>query len=76
MHWIDWLWTPDPLYNFVSGPLQDVGLIGGVLMLVRQRRCHVDGCWRLGHTDPSVHAPACSRHHSHRRLRGRTPVAK
>jgi hypothetical protein len=54
-------------YQFWSGIGSDAGeaaLLGGVVVLLRHRNCHVKGCWRLGHLDPEHGHPACRRHHS------------
>lgn len=66
-------------YWFWSGIGSDIGeaaIVGGIVTLVRHHSCHIDGCRRLGHIDPAVHAPACKNHHSHRDLRGKMPPAK
>ena len=83
----DWFWHPlqnGNGYNFWSGFGSDLGevtLITAILASAygayRHHACHVDGCWRPGHTDPKVSAPACQRHHSLGHLHGRshrTPV--
>ena len=65
-------------YAWWSGAGSDLGeltIVGGLVMLYRQRLCHVDKCHRMGHHDPEVHAPACRKHHSHRERRGIIPVA-
>jgi len=65
-----------PWYGFWSGFGSDLGellLLGGLVTLVRHHNCHVKGCWKIGHIDPAVHAPACGSHHSHRSLRGKIP---
>lgn len=61
----EWFW------GGIGSDVQEVAVIGGVYAMLRHHNCHVDGCLRLGHRDPTVEAPACRRHHSHRHLRGK-----
>lgn len=63
-------------YLIPSGQEGDVPLYVGLVMLIRHRNCHVDGCKRFlrTHNDPAVHAPACRDHHSHGHLHGKESV--
>lgn len=47
-------------------------LVAGAMFL-RHKNCHVKGCYRPGHIDPAVHAPACKKHHSLGHLHGSAP---
>ena len=58
-------------YQFWSGIGSGSPILAGALLAARKHNCHVKGCWSvITHPDPAVHAPACSRHHSHAHLRG------
>jgi hypothetical protein len=70
----DWFWHPlqnGNGYNFWSGFGSDLGevtlvtaIVAGFFGAYRHHNCHVKRCWRPGHIDPAVGAPACSQHHS------------
>ena len=66
----------DAFWSGFGSDLGEVTLITAILASAygayRHHACHVDGCWRPGHTDPKVSAPACPRHHSLGHLRGRS----
>lgn len=68
-----------PWYGFFSGFGSDLGeitLFGGVIVLLRKHNCHVDGCKSvITSNDPSVHAPACHKHHSFKHKHGIDPHA-
>ena len=60
-------------YWFWSGLGSDFGeatIVAAVLATFRHHNCHVKGCYRLGHHDQSVGAPACTKHHSLGHLHG------
>ena len=60
----DWFWNNSGNYNFISGPLPDITLIGGVLLWIRQHNCHVKWCWRMQWHPHPVHGhPVCKHHH-------------
>jgi hypothetical protein len=68
---LDWLWNalrwtwhdPDG-YNFVSGPLADITLLGGAYAIYRRHNCHVKGCWRIGrHPVAGTDHIVCRKHH-------------
>jgi hypothetical protein len=61
-------------YLFWSGIFSDATIFSGVIFLLKKHNCHVTGCKSiLTDNDPTVHAPACRRHHSHRDKRGINP---
>lgn len=66
-------------YWFYSG-IFALSYLGGLLALIgglyRHHNCHVDGCRKLGHLDPAIHAPACRVHHSLGHLHGTPPPKK
>lgn len=49
------------------------GWIVAAALFLRHQNCHVKGCYRRGHIDPAVHAPACRHHHSLGHLHGSAP---
>jgi len=59
-----WTWHDPDGYNFISGPLADVTLIGGAYVIVRRHNCHAKGCWRIGrHKVPGTDYVVCRHHH-------------
>lgn len=40
-------------------------ILVGLIIGLKHRNCHVKGCWRLGHPDPTHGFPACRKHHTH-----------
>lgn len=56
-----------PFYGFWSGAgsdIQEVTLLGAVLVLARHTNCHVHRCWRLGrHHVEGTPYKTCRRHH-------------
>lgn len=56
----------------IGSDFSEISLLAAVLVALRHHQCHVGRCWRLGHTDSAVQAPACKHHHSMRKARGRT----
>jgi hypothetical protein len=61
-----WTWHDPDGYNFISGPLADVTLLGGAYAIYRHHNCHVKGCWRVGRIKvlgtPHI---VCRKHHPH-----------
>jgi hypothetical protein len=67
-HAIRWTWHDPDGYNFISGPLADITLLGGAYALLRHHNCHVNGCWRIGRRPVEGTAyVVCHRHHPHPR---------
>jgi hypothetical protein len=65
-HAVRWTWHDPDGYNFISGPLADITLIGGGYAIVRRHNCHAKGCWRLGrHAVPGTDYIVCRKHHPH-----------
>ena len=65
-HAFRWTWHDPDGYNFVSGPLADITLIGGGIALLRHHNCHVRGCWRLAkHKVAGTDYIVCRHHHPH-----------
>ncbi len=63
---VRWPWADPEGYNFISGPLADITLIGGAYALLRHHNCHVTGCWRLGgHPVEGTGYSVCRKHHPH-----------
>jgi hypothetical protein len=61
-----WTWHDPDGYNFISGPLADITLIGGGIALLRHHNCHVKGCWRLArHPVAGTDYIVCRTHHPH-----------
>lgn len=54
-------------YAFWSGlgsDLGELGILAGLVTLVRQKNCHVHHCWRLGrHQVAGTPYTVCRRHH-------------
>ena len=63
-HAARWTWS-DPLgYNFISGPLADITLLGGAYAILRRHNCHVKGCPRIGrHPVDGTDYVVCRKHH-------------
>lgn len=51
-------------WSGVIPALASFTFIGGILVHIKQKNCHVKRCWRLGHPDPEHGFPACNKHHS------------
>lgn len=56
-------------YYFWSGigndlPIYLIGILPMFYTWYHHHRCHIHGCWRLGHPDPMHNWPACHHHHS------------
>jgi hypothetical protein len=65
-HAIRFTWHDPDGYNFVSGPLADITLLGGAYASIRRHNCHAKGCWRLGrHKVPGTDYIVCRKHHPH-----------
>jgi hypothetical protein len=63
-------------YLFWSGIFGDVVIFGGAVTIAKKHNCHVNGCKSVRTSnDPSVHAPACRKHHSLKHLHGVDPHA-
>ncbi len=59
-----WTWHDPDGYNFISGPLADITLLGGAYALYRHHNCHVSGCPRIGrHKVTGTEYVVCRRHH-------------
>jgi hypothetical protein len=59
-----WTWHDPDGYNFISGPLADITLLGAVYAIVRRHNCHVKGCLRLGrHQVAGTTYVVCRKHH-------------
>jgi hypothetical protein len=59
-----WTWHNPDGYNFISGPLADITLIGAGYAILRHHNCHVKGCWRLGrHPVQGTSYTVCGHHH-------------
>ncbi|HEY1590491.1 MAG TPA: hypothetical protein VGF81_01770 [Solirubrobacteraceae bacterium] len=59
-----WPWHDPDGYNFISGPLADITLLGAVYAILRRHNCHVRGCWRLGrHQVAGTTYVVCRKHH-------------
>ncbi len=63
-HALTFTWHNSSAYNFVSGPLADITLFGGLYALYRHHNCHVKGCWRIARraVDGTTYV-VCHRHH-------------
>ena len=65
-HAVRWTWHDPDGYNFISGPLADITLLGGAYAIVRRHNCHAKGCWRIGrHKVPGTDYIVCRKHHPH-----------
>lgn len=65
-HAIRWTWHDPDGYNFISGPLADITLLGGAYAIFRRHNCHAKGCWRVGrHKVPGTDYIVCRKHHPH-----------
>jgi hypothetical protein len=63
-HAARWTWHDPDGYNFISGPLADITLIGGAYAIVRRHNCHVQHCLRIGrHQVAGTTYVVCRRHH-------------
>jgi hypothetical protein len=63
-------------YLWWSGFFANATIYAGAFLVVRKHNCHVTGCKSVRTSnDPSVHAPACRRHHSLKHLHGIDPHA-
>jgi hypothetical protein len=61
-----WTWHDPDGYNFISGPLADITLLGGGYAVARHHNCHVKGCWRIGRAQvPGTSYIVCRKHHPH-----------
>jgi hypothetical protein len=59
-----WTWHDPDGYNFISGPLADLTLIGGGYAILRRHNCHVKGCLRIGrHLVAGTTYVVCRKHH-------------
>lgn len=59
-----WPWHDPDGYNFISGPLADITLLGAAYAIVRRHNCHVKGCLRLGrHQVAGTTYVVCRKHH-------------
>jgi hypothetical protein len=61
-----WTWHDPDGYNFISGPLADITLLGGAYAIARHHNCHVKGCWRIARSQvPGTSYIVCRKHHPH-----------
>jgi hypothetical protein len=61
-----WTWSDPQGYNFISGPLADITLLGGAYALARHHNCHVKGCLRIARAKvPGTEYIVCRKHHPH-----------
>lgn len=61
-----WTWHDADGYNFISGPLADITLLGGAYAVARHHNCHVKGCWRIARAPvPGTNYIVCRKHHPH-----------
>lgn len=61
-----WTWHDADGYNFISGPLADITLLGGGYAVARHHNCHVKGCWRIARAQvPGTNYIVCRKHHPH-----------
>src|ERR1700760_461320 len=59
-----WTWHDPDGYNFISGPLADITLLGGAYAIVRRHNCHAKRCWRIGrHQVAGTTYVVCRKHH-------------
>lgn len=59
-----WTWHDPDGYNFVSGPLADITLLGGAYAILRRHNCVVKGCFRIGrHPVTGTNHIVCRKHH-------------
>jgi len=61
-----WTWHDADGYNFISGPLADITLLGGAYAIARRHNCHVKGCWRIARAQvQGTTYVVCRKHHPH-----------
>jgi hypothetical protein len=61
-----WTWHDPDGYNFISGPLADITLLGGAYAIARRHNCHVKGCWRVARAQVmGTSYVVCRKHHPH-----------
>jgi len=61
-----WTWHDPDGYNFISGPLADITLLGGAYAILRRHNCAVKGCLRIGrHPVAGTDHIVCRKHHPH-----------
>jgi hypothetical protein len=59
-----WTWHDPDGYNFISGPLADITLLGGAYAILRHHNCHAKGCWRIGRRPvEGTGYVVCRKHH-------------
>lgn len=67
-----WTWHDPDGYNFISGPLADITLLGAGYGLYRRHNCHAKHCLRIGrHPVAGTDYIVCRKHHPHE-----TPTAE
>jgi hypothetical protein len=63
---VRWTWHDPDGYNFISGPLADITLLGGGYAVARRHNCHAKGCWRIARVRvPGTDYIVCRKHHPH-----------
>ncbi len=59
-----WTWHDPDGYNFISGPLADITLLGGAYAILRRHNCHAKRCWRIGRRQVAgTTYVVCRKHH-------------
>ena len=59
-----WTWHDPDGYNFISGPLADITLLGGAYAIIRRHNCHAHHCLRIGrHKVAGTDYIVCRKHH-------------
>ncbi len=59
-----WTWHDPDGYNFISGPLADITLLGGAYAIIRRHNCHAHRCLRIGrHKVAGTDYIVCRKHH-------------
>lgn len=63
-HTLTFTWHDPFGYNFISGPLADITLLGGAYAILRRHNCHARGCLRIGrHPVDGTSYLVCRKHH-------------
>lgn len=67
-HAVRWTWHDPDGYNFLSGPLADITLLGAGYAILRRHNCHAKRCLRVGmHPVHGTSYIVCRKHHPHAR---------
>jgi hypothetical protein len=63
-HAVRFTWHDPEGYNFISGPLADITLLGGGYAILRRHNCHAKRCFRIGRRPVAgTTYVVCRRHH-------------